>query len=718
MTLTRHPRRRYLALGVAILIFVASLGATVSRLYTIDTDFAEDFGENLVWSMAQNESELLRLTDTLGRYGAGEPGVTSEELQNRFDLLWSRLSLLREGDLASHLRATGGAAQPVEVALMTLARLEPQILALRPGDAAGSQAAKAELAKLLPELHRATLAASHGEIARLTGRSEELHQALLMALGLLVGLVLSAGMLVALLMTELRLGRALTAEAASAEAEARKSEQRFRDVVEAGSDWVWETDSDDRFVFLSGRLRQLSGEEPKRTMGRKRRELRLADDHDDANWAWYASVIERRQPYRDFEFLYRDAGEELRWARVHGRPVFDSENRFVGYRGTGRDITAERAASAAIAESRELLRAVIDAVPAIINVKDRASRYILMNRFQGEVYGVDPAAAVGKVSADFTGAEYGGWSLTFDREVVETGSALPFREREFVARDGRRRMWWTAKQPLKDAAGEVRYIVTVALDITELKATERARLNLARYISPNLVDLLAAKDEPIGQVRRQEVAVVFTDLVGFTRLSARETPERTMSLLRDLHARLTEVVLAHGGTLEKFLGDGLMATFGTPAPSGHDASNALECTVNMIDAVARWNHDRVSAGEQRLGIGIGAHFGPVILGDIGTDRRLEYAVVGDTVNIASRLEALTRRLASPAVVSRALVEAAQSEPGAPTACLKAFAPSAAQIIDGHDEKIEVFLFDPAGLPGEARRDAAPAGLDRLAGTRP
>jgi PAS domain S-box-containing protein len=717
MTPVRRSRGRYLALAVAIAIFVASLGATVSRLYTIDTDVAEDFGESLVWSMAQNESELLRLMDALRGYGDGEPGATSEELQNRFDLLWSRLSLLREGGLAERLRAIPGAVQPVEAALMTLARLEPQILALPPGDAAGSRTLRAELARLLPELHRATLAASQGEIARLTARSDELHQALLMALGLLVGLVLSAGMLVALLMSELRLGRALTLKAGSAEAEARKSEQRFRDVVEAGSDWVWETDADDRFVFLSGRLRQLSGEEPKRVLGRQRQELRLPDDRDDANWAWYASVIERRQPYRDFEFLYGDAGEERRWARVHGRPVFDAENRFMGYRGTGRDITAERAASAAIAESRELLRAVIDAVPAIVNVKDRASRYILMNRFQGEVYGVDPAAAVGKVSADFTGADYGGWSLTFDREVVETGSALPFREREFVGRDGRRRVWWTAKRPLKDAAGEVRYIVTVALDITELKATERARVNLARYISPNLVDLLAAKDEPIGQVRRQEVAVVFADLVGFTRLSARETPERTMSLLRDLHARLTEVVLAHGGTLEKFLGDGLMATFGTPASSGHDAGNALRCTVAMIDALAQWNQARVSAGEQRLGIGIGGHFGPVILGDIGTDRRLEYAVVGDTVNIASRLEAMTRRLGSPAVVSRALVEAALSEPGAPPACLKAFAPSAAQVVDGHDEKIEVFVFDPAGLPEDARMNAASSGLQGVAGTR-
>src|SRR5262249_53650989 len=487
------------------------------------------------------------LMETIGLYGEAEHDATSEELQNRFDVLWSRLSLLREGDLAEHLRAIGGAAaQPVDAALITLARLEPRIVALQPGDAPQAKSLRAELAALLPDLHQATLATSRGEISRLTARSDELHQALLMALWLLVGLVLSAGMLVALLIAELRLGRTLTLKAGSAEAIARRSEQRFRDVVEAGSDWVWETDEEDRFVFLSGGLRELSGEDPKRILGRKRADLRLPDDREESAWAWYASIIERRQPYRDFEFPYTDASGQRHWARVHGRPVFDTNGRFIGYRGTGRDITAERAATVAIAESRELLHAVIDAVPAIINVKDRASRYVLMNRFQGEVYGVDPAAAIGKVSADFTGTEYGSGSMKFDRGVVETGRALPFRERKFVGKDGRRRIWWTTKQPLKAPTGEVRHIVTVALDITELKETERARVNLARYISPNLVSLLAAKDEPIGQVRRQDVAVIFADLVGFTRLSARETPEKTMALLRDLHARLTEIVLAPG----------------------------------------------------------------------------------------------------------------------------------------------------------------------------
>jgi PAS domain S-box-containing protein len=681
MSQARPPRWRFLALGAAVAIFVASLGATAIRLYTVETDAARDFGENLVWSMAQNESEVLRFADAVRRYGDGEG--SSAELRNRFDLLWSRLSVPREGELGARLRAVPGAPAAIEAALLTLARLEPRLQALPPGAADEARRIAGELMALLPDLHEATVKTSHAEIARLTAWSDSRNHALLTALFLLLGLVASGAVLVALLVAELRARRALAVRAERAENAARESEQRLRDMIEAATDWVWETDAEDRFVFLSGRLRELSGEDPKSVIGCRRDERRLADDADDANWTWYRTLIGRREPFHDFEFPYGDAGGQRRWARIHGRPIYDAAGRFAGYRGTGRDITAERSANAAIAESRELLRAVIDAVPAIINVKDRDARYVLMNRFQGEVYGADPAEAAGRVSADFTGPVYGGQSREFDREVIETGRALPFTEREFVDGKGERRTWWTAKMPLKNAAGWVRYVVTVALDISDLKASERARTNLARYFSPNLVELLAAKDEPIGQVRRQEVAVVFADLVEFTRLSARETPERTMALLRDLHARLTDVVLAHGGTLEKFLGDGLMATFGTPTRGTRDASNAVECTVGMIEAMIAWNSQRIAAAEAPLRIGIGAHFGPVILGDVGTDRRLEYAVVGDTVNVANRLEAMTRRLGAAAVVSRALVEAARAEPE-PRARLGMLELAGAQTVEGHD----------------------------------
>ena len=111
----------------------------------------------------------------------------------------------------------------------------------------------------------------------------------------------------------------------------------------------------------------------------------------------------------------------------------------------------------------------------------------------------------------------------------------------------------------------------------------------------------------------------------------------------------------NNGTLDKFLGDGDMATFGPPAASADSAGNALTCARELIAEIAEWNQLRKASGFPTVRLSIGVHYGPVVRGDIGTERRLEYAVLGDTVNVASRLEELTRTLDCSIVVSDALV---------------------------------------------------------------
>jgi adenylate cyclase len=102
--------------------------------------------------------------------------------------------------------------------------------------------------------------------------------------------------------------------------------------------------------------------------------------------------------------------------------------------------------------------------------------------------------------------------------------------------------------------------------------SERARGNLARYFSPNVVDQLARVEEPLGPVRVQPAAVLFADIVGFTAASERQSPEQTIALLREVHHRMADAVFDHGGTLDKYIGDAVMATFGTPHPATDDAA--------------------------------------------------------------------------------------------------------------------------------------------------
>ncbi len=233
------------------------------------------------------------------------------------------------------------------------------------------------------------------------------------------------------------------------------------------------------------------------------------------------------------------------------------------------------------------------------------------------------------------------------------------------------------------------------LVLTQVRAA-RERTNLARYFSPNMVDALAHADAPLGAPRSQEVAVLFADIVGFTGLSERFGAEETMATLRDFHSRMADAVFAHGGTLDKYMGDAVMATFGTPRRGPRDALNALACARAMTDANAAWGEQREAEGSAPIEIGIGVHFGPVLLGDIGDERRLEFAVIGDTVNVASRLEALTRPLGARVIVSEALVAAARAEADGPLPDLDGFAPVEAQSIRGREGAVGIWALGGIG----------------------
>jgi adenylate cyclase len=144
-------------------------------------------------------------------------------------------------------------------------------------------------------------------------------------------------------------------------------------------------------------------------------------------------------------------------------------------------------------------------------------------------------------------------------------------------------------KPVDFADLEVTIHKTLA-DIAKLReiehlhaAAERARGNLARYFSPNIVDMLADQDEPLGAVRRQTIAVLFADIVGFTRMSEAMPPEAVVTMLRQFHERMTAHIFTCGGTVDKYIGDSIFAAFGVPTASDNDAANALICADMMLE---------------------------------------------------------------------------------------------------------------------------------------
>jgi adenylate cyclase len=186
---------------------------------------------------------------------------------------------------------------------------------------------------------------------------------------------------------------------------------------------------------------------------------------------------------------------------------------------------------------------------------------------------------------------------------------------------------------------------------------EAERATLSRYFSPNIVEELSTRSPELAQPALQPVAVLFADMVGFTTISERMTPDAMVALLREFHGRLVQVAFAHGGTIDKYIGDAIMVNFGTPRPRQDDPIRALACAGAMIDEIRGWSAERIQRGEAPIEIGVGVHYGEVLVGNIGDARRLEYTVLGDTVNVASRLERLTRETGIPLIVSDDLVVA-------------------------------------------------------------
>jgi len=229
--------------------------------------------------------------------------------------------------------------------------------------------------------------------------------------------------------------------------------------------------------------------------------------------------------------------------------------------------------------------------------------------------------------------------------------------------------------PLKDERGEIYQYVAIQRDVSarveaerrlqETQAAEhiaeRARANLARYFSPKLVETLAAKDQPLGAVRRQNLAVFFADIAGFTRLSETLEPEQVMELLREIHSWMVKAIFKWDGSIEGYIGDAVLAIFGFPETGEKDATNALSCAYELLTTARHWNQERANKGSSPVQIGMGLHYGPVVLGDVGTQDYVEFTVIGDTVNTASRLQQATRAFDCDLVVGQALIDAIEAE---------------------------------------------------------
>ncbi|MGH6928407.1 MAG: PAS domain S-box protein [Dongiaceae bacterium] len=475
------------------------------------------------------------------------------------------------------------------------------------------------------------------------------------------------------------------------------AESKLRTLTDDAPVLLCMIDPEDRLVFANSRFLEFFG--------------RTLDDIAGGRWDWTKDIhpddlpeIQRRGSEAlscrvsvEMEHRVRRHDGEYRWVQETEVARFTPEGAFVGFVGALVDITDRKLAETAFRASEARASAILDnALDAIISI-DEAGRVVEFNQAASRIFGYTRSEALGKVLGDLIvppslrEKHKGGL-----HHYVTTGEGRIFGR--LVEVDGQRADG--SLVPVELAVAEVqlpqgRLFTGILRDVSErrrfqaeLSDIERRRAVLARHFSPNMVDELMRTGGQLDAVRTQPITVMFADLFNFTALSAAMPMTDVVGLLRSFHALVEEAVFGNEGTLDKYIGDGVMATFGTPRPGPRDATNAVAGARAIVQGINRWNREREATRRRPIRIGVGLHYGEATLGNVGSARRFEHTVVGETVNLASRIEALTRVLDIALLVSEAVVEAVRREGG--DQILAGFKDMGIHAIRGHKRPVNLW----------------------------
>ncbi len=220
--------------------------------------------------------------------------------------------------------------------------------------------------------------------------------------------------------------------------------------------------------------------------------------------------------------------------------------------------------------------------------------------------------------------------------------------------------------------------------VTELREKDRLRQTFGAHVGRKAAEEILTRDPGLGGTE-QEITVMFVDIRSFTARSAHLSPTKAVGLLNEFLRAMVEVVEGeHGGMINKFLGDGFMALFGIGSDSRNHADKALAAARSIQRTMERLNAQRAARGEDPIQIGIGINTGPAIVGSIGSPERMEFTVIGNTVNVASRIEALNKTLGTSLLLSKETRDALRQLP-----TLRALPQ---QPVKGVEQLVEVFTF--------------------------
>jgi len=309
-----------------------------------------------------------------------------------------------------------------------------------------------------------------------------------------------------------------------------------------------------------------------------------------------------------------------------------------------------------VTELKNLMDDVFASIVSGVITADVQNQITLCNRAA--------ATILGQTSAEIVGRKFEEIVPAFAGDIMPHLDAIRANDQPIVGLEFSQRLpergnvdWRMNLSPLKDAGQKTQGIAIVLDDLTERKKLEAQRRLFERMVSPAVIDQLDPNSLQLGG-KRTDITVLFADVRGFTSFSETQSPEKLVSILNRYLGAMAESVLSQEGTIDKFMGDAIMAWFNAPVPQKDHTLRAVKAALAIREAVEVILYKELPA-EAHLAFGAGIHYGDAVLGLIGTDRRLEYTAISDSVNTAKRLQENSAK--NQIIISRVAYERVKDE---------------------------------------------------------
>ena len=323
---------------------------------------------------------------------------------------------------------------------------------------------------------------------------------------------------------------------------------------------------------------------------------------------------------------------------------------------------------------------ILESIATGILTFDRLGKLTTINRGGTEIFGFRTNVEVGKDYATLFAGTANVRLASLTEDVLTKRHARKAYDVRFLRHDGSSFSLDLSALPLQDAQGIFLGGVLVAEDITQ---EQRLMNTLCRYMAREVAEqVMQNTDEAKLGGKRAEVTILLIDIRNFTSISEQMDPWNIVELLNAYFPRLINVIFRHQGMVDKFIGDSILAVFGVPVPREDDALRAVRAALEMRKELGAINRERAHKGQMTIEIGIGITSGTVISGNIGSERRMDYTVIGDPVNLAARLEGLTKEVQRRILVNERVQAAIGQE--IPCEALGLFT------VKGKREKVPVF----------------------------